>query len=137
LELAQVLDRQPIEQATRSRRELDQHFAPVIGIGPPPDESRPLASIDQTDRALVAELKAIGEVADGRPALEPPNEQEQLMLGGRDPCVPRRILGESQKPAEGRPPPGEAPIVRVCQLLLHRDSTLPKSDENLKRTDLS
>lgn len=47
-------------------REPESHDAVIVRIGVPIDEARPHRAIDEPDRAVMPQLQACRDVADGR-----------------------------------------------------------------------
>jgi hypothetical protein len=93
---------QALEQLASPARCLDEDAPPVPGVPPPPDESRFHAAVHQADGALVAHLEPFGQVFDGgSPRREAADEEEELVLGRRDPVRPGDRLGGRQEAAQG------------------------------------
>ena len=53
------------EQTGTEAGQGDAHDAPVVGVGLPRDQPRGLGPVDESDRAVVAELEVLGDVTDG------------------------------------------------------------------------
>jgi peptidoglycan-associated lipoprotein len=112
----EVLGGQPMEKMGAPTRHADKHAAAVRRIAPPLHKARALAPVHQPYRALVLDLQSLSQLGDGRrPALRAPNEQEELILSRRNPCLSRNLAGRPQETAHRVSPVREGPIVRVAE----------------------
>ncbi len=107
----------PAREGPRAlRRQRDADAAAVLGVGMARHEPGALAAVDQADRALVPDLQRFGELRDDRGTVaEAADEEEQLILAGGDPGLPRGVLREAQEPAQGVPKAGEPLIVEFLE----------------------
>jgi hypothetical protein len=64
-----MLDHQPAKQACPAARCFDQHASAVCGVAPAANEASPLTTIDESDGALVSDLKPFGKLRDRRGAI--------------------------------------------------------------------
>ena len=94
--------REALEHPFPSGSYFDQDLAPIETAGRPANEAPMLQTVDQLDRAVMAEHKTFREVthrgcgAGGNTS----QGQQQLMLRRIDPRVARRTLAEVEKLAD-------------------------------------
>ena len=112
-----------LPQAARARRGESQPNDPVIDrVRPAVDEARVRGTIDESDRAVVAEEQGRRDIADGgpRPPCMPTDDEHQLVLRRGDPVRRRLLLAPPEEVAQPRPQVEEAPVVIVGKLWVHR-----------------
>jgi hypothetical protein len=83
-------------------REFHAHLSPVLVSAGLLDEAPLHQPVHQFDGAMVLELKALGQIGDGRPwvAAHTLHREHQLMVLRLDSGLPGRILAEVQETAD-------------------------------------
>jgi hypothetical protein len=104
-EFPKVSGAQPGDQGIAFSRQADFDAPPILPRRPTLNPAAPFQAIHQPNRAVVSQMQAGREVADQqgsdpRRALE---DEERLMLLGRNPGLPRRRLAETEKFPKGMP----------------------------------
>jgi hypothetical protein len=106
LQFLQVNRRERLETVPSQVRERETHHAMVGWIRCALNEVGGHCPVHPANDAVMPQQQRAGDIADGGPAraVEPPDGQEELVLGGRDP----RCLGLPSAPVEKPPQPGES-----------------------------
>ena len=114
-EFVEVLGGEPREPLGAFARERESDDAVVIGVGAPRDQSCRLGSINELDRAVVAQQKLVRDIPDRGAvgAAVPADREQQLVLGGRQPGVLGLLLAPVQEASQTGAQLEQVGVVRV------------------------
>jgi len=88
-----MLEAQRVQKTLRPGRQPDQDAAAVGGVPLPADQTGLLAPVDQADRAVVADVKPLGQLGNRWVrAGKDLHEEEQRVLRPGKTGPPRRLL---------------------------------------------
>jgi len=118
-QLFEVSSGELIEQPLSFRGEHEVHDPPVVLIHPPPHEPSLFGSIDELDRAVVAQEEMVGDVADGgrRLVFVAADGEEQLVLLPGETGGAGLLVAPVQEAAQRRAEAEELAVLIVAQQL--------------------
>jgi hypothetical protein len=120
-ELLEMERGQATQSLGASSRQSQPDAAVIITVAPPADEPGALGAVHEPDGAVVPQQELLGDVTDGRPApvRVAPDDQEQLMLGGRQPDDLGLLLAPTQEATQTRAELQETPVLVIGDLFFH------------------
>src|SRR5712692_2195331 len=133
--LLEALPREFGQNTVPTRREVDENVSLVLLSPHAPHQPALCQAIDQLDRAVMAHLQALGQVADGglllvRQAAQ--HEQQEILLGLQAGC-PGAPFGKIQEPADLIAKLGERLVIGQANRVTHPPSILSYTDRKIKR----
>lgn len=95
--------------------------AVIVAVALTADEPGVLGPVHEADGAVVAEQELLGDIPDGRPERigMAPDDQEELMLGGRQPDDLGLLFAPAREAAQTRAELQEAAVLVVSDLRCH------------------
>jgi hypothetical protein len=104
-----------------SSRQSEPDAAVIVAVALATDEPGALSAVDEADGAVVPEQELLGDVADGRPAAirVAADDQEELMLSGRQPDDLGLLFAPAQEAAEPRAELQQTAVLVGSDFLCH------------------
>ena len=113
--------RQATQLLGASSGQSEPDAAVIVTVVVAADEPRVLGPVHEADGAVVPEQELLGDIPDGRLGRirMPPDDQEELMLGGRQPDDLGLLFAPAQEAAQTRAELQEAAVLVVSDSCCH------------------